>query len=56
MENFTILENDLKELFVAIKLCVNQQLFKKGFISEELYLSAKDKICKRINKNHSSVK
>jgi hypothetical protein len=43
---FKIHEQELKELLVAIKLCVNQRLFAKGSITEEVYLCAKDKICK----------
>lgn len=40
-ENFVVNEEYYKSLIEEIKLAVNENLYKKGFISEEIYKDAK---------------
>ena len=36
----------LNSLYMEIKLSINQKLFDKGYITEEMYIKAKDVIIK----------
>jgi len=42
----TITSNEVASAIIAIKMSVNQRLYEKGLITEEMYTRAKDMILK----------
>lgn len=42
----TITSNEVASAIIAIKMSVNQRLYEKGLITEEMYTRAKDIILK----------
>lgn len=42
----TINENALQTIIIEIKLHINQQLYQKGALTEEMYVKAKELILK----------
>ena len=44
--NFTVNEQAKKDLLMEIKLHINQNLYEKGYITEEMFRKAKEVILK----------
>jgi len=44
MNNVSVDDKAMNDFFIVIKLHINQKLFEKGYITEEMFIRAKDMI------------